>query len=368
MERREVTARLRAAWAGAAAGRGRSVLVTGEAGLGKTHVLRRFATECEARGAAVLASELPEGGGAAPYAMWSQLVRAHAACAGEAALRDALGAGAADVARIVPELEIATSGGAGGTDARPARLRLLEALRRFLRRAAARAPVLLVLDDLQRADRPSLRALELCARELRGARVLLLGAFRRDEVMEGGHPLAATLEQLARDPADAVLPLRRLDRDGVRTLAAEHGAGALDAARLRTLCQRSGGNPLFALELLGAAAGTKRAGIGTRPVPARARRMIDGRLRRLDRGCRRMLQVAAATGPAVDPARLAALLEGEATELRDWLDEALAADLLEPLPGARRRYRFAHGLVREVLRRSLPLAERGDLLHRSPRP
>src|SRR5207237_340511 len=131
------------------------------------------------------------------------------------ALRRELGAGAAELAQILPELrtilpELAAS---ASMDVESARFRLFDATAEFLRNASLTRPLLLVLDDLHAADAPSLLLLQFLARELGSTRMLVLGAFR-DVDPTPGQALASMLVEVAREPVTTRISLTGLsERD-----------------------------------------------------------------------------------------------------------------------------------------------------------
>jgi predicted ATPase len=142
----------------AAAGRGGVVLVAGEPGIGKTRLAEELAAQATARGALVLWGRCWEGEGAPAFWPWVQVVRAYVQAADPAALRHDMGAGAADIAQVVPTVRecLPDLPSPPPTEPEAARFRLFDSLAGFLRGAAARQPLLLILDDLHGADAPSL--------------------------------------------------------------------------------------------------------------------------------------------------------------------------------------------------------------------
>src|ERR1051325_8675075 len=177
--RQRELAELRAGLVEAIAGRGRLFLVVGEPGIGKTRLVDELAREAAEGGGLVLWGRCWEGEGAPPYWPWTQLIRAYLRTPGRAhAPLEGLGAGAAYLTQFVPEL-----GAQPGDVAAPssslqsehARFYLFDAIVTFLRRAAERMPLVLVFDDLQWADVPSLLLLQFLAHELRDARMLEIG-------------------------------------------------------------------------------------------------------------------------------------------------------------------------------------------------
>src|SRR5438309_9470239 len=155
---------LRAGLEDAVAGRGRSFLVVGEAGIGKTRLVDELAREATERGGLALWGRCWEGEGAPPYWPWMQLIRAYLRTARSEGLQlDAVGAGAAYLAQLVPELGEQLRDlfpRAISPQSEHARFYLFDAVVTFLTRAADHMPLVIVFDDLQWADIPSLLLLQ----------------------------------------------------------------------------------------------------------------------------------------------------------------------------------------------------------------
>ena len=153
----------------AISGRGRLFLVSGEPGIGKSRLFDEFALRAGERGVRVLWGRCWEAGGAPAYWPWCQSLRSYVRTCDPGTLAAELGAGASDVAQLVPEIRELLPGVAAPSRSRDpdtARFRLFDATAAFLRRTAARDPLVLVLDDLHAADTPSLFLLQFLAREL----------------------------------------------------------------------------------------------------------------------------------------------------------------------------------------------------------
>jgi predicted ATPase len=167
-------------------------MLVGEPGIGKTRTALELATYARLRGAQVLWGRCYEGEGAPPYWLWVQAVRSYVRDRDAARLRAELGAGAAEIAEVVPDVRqrLADLGPAPVVeDPRQARFRLFDSLTAFLKSAARTQPLVLVLDDLHWADEGSLRLLEFLAHELAGERLLVVGTYR-DVELSRRHPLS----------------------------------------------------------------------------------------------------------------------------------------------------------------------------------
>jgi tetratricopeptide (TPR) repeat protein len=331
-------------------------LLAGQPGIGKTRLAAEIGHDAARRGAAVLWGRCWEGGGAPAYWPWVQIVRAHAPRCPRVELARQLGAGASLIAEIVPELRELLPDLPRPThpiDSEEARFRLFDATGNFFRNASRSRALLLVLDDLQWADEPSLVLLQFLSRGLDDSRVLLLGAYR--DVEAKAMPTVA--RRIAALTADAqVISLRGLGAAEVRLLV-EASGGQPGESMADAVHRATGGNPLFVLELvrLVAAEGRPAASV---PIPERVREVIRRRAALVSADCRRILAAATVIGRDFDPAPLLEVCQMPRERLHALLSEAHAAELVVPTSGAPGRFSFSHDLVRETLYDDLAYDER----------
>src|SRR5262245_58939659 len=240
-ELQQLDARLALAWSG----RGGLVLLVGEPGIGKSRTAEEVVVRAGLPEHCVLWGRCTEHEGAPPYWPWVQALRTHAARGDAADLAHDLGPTAAELASIVPNVRRRLPHLPAPEKLEPAqaRFRVFDAVGEWLRRSAARDPLLLILNDLHWADQDSLLLLEHIAREARSARLLLLGTYREAEMMRR----TGLLGPLAR--ASERILLRGLDRGGVEAFV--RGSGVTPTPeRVTELLQTSDGNPFFLSELL----------------------------------------------------------------------------------------------------------------------
>ena len=322
-----------AARARAAGGLG---LVTGEAGQGKSSLLARVRDQLLADGWTVVVGRCPEVDGAPSAWAWAE----------------ALGRLAGqhppdDPAAVAPLLTPALTGGADtgtvtGTDAVTGRFRLHRAVVDWLRAAAGRAPLALLLDDLHRADGETLALLESAARELAGCPVLMLGAYRP---ADGGDRLDEALAVLARREPERVA-LDGLAAAEVAALVAAVHDGPVDRHTVAALADRTGGNPFYVRESARLLA-SEGALVALAEVPEGVRDVLRRRLARLPEAAVSVLRLAAVVGREAEVDVLVAAAEAGEDTVYDALETGVVAGLLsEPAPG---RVRFAHALVRDTL-------------------
>ncbi|HWM12654.1 MAG TPA: AAA family ATPase [Solirubrobacteraceae bacterium] len=293
---------LDAAYATAMGSCGRLVLLAGEAGVGKTVLLRRF---CEQRTARVLWGDCDALFTLSPL---GPLVDIAAVTGGELASVVAAGAPPRAVAAAVL-------------------------------RELAREPAIVVLEDVHWADEATLDVVRLLSRRLGGVRSLVLASYRDDE-LERTHPLRVALGELARREACDRVRLPALSVEAVAELAAPYDVDHVE------LHQRTAGNPFFVTEALAA---------GGVELPATIRDAVLARIAPLSPPARALLDaVSIVPGPVELP-----LLEALADDA-GHLDECLASGVLGPAGPA---VTFRHDLARVAVEESLP-PDRRVALHR----
>jgi DNA-binding SARP family transcriptional activator len=336
------------------AGRGRLFLLVGEPGIGKSRLAEELVAHARARGARILVGRCWEAGGAPAYWPWVQALRGYVRESDTAALRSQLGAGAADLAQIVPELSerFPDLPEPPSLESEGARFRLFDAIAVFLRNVSAAQPLVLVLDDLHAADTPSLLLLRFLARELGSTQILLLTAFRNVDPIPG-LPLTEMLTEVAREPVTRRLLLDGLSANEVVQYVEQTASGIASSELVAALYEQTEGNPLFVSEIVRllsiegvppvSTAGAQLA------IPQSIRDVIARRLTYLSQQCNRLLVLASVIGREFGLQMLARVGRVSENELLDVLDEAMTARVLSEVPGASGRLRFAHVLIRDTL-------------------
>jgi tetratricopeptide (TPR) repeat protein len=348
-------------------GHGRLFLIAGGAGVGKTALAQRCATDAEERGLRVLWGRCWEGGGAPPYWPWMQIIQTLADACDDDTLRSHLGAGSSHVTRMVPALTQRLGAPAArvpshGSDA--ARFYLFEATARFLRRAASAEPLMLVLDDLHVADAASLLLLRFLTRDVGGSRLLVVGTFR---AVDAARRLDAvdTLADLAR--VGHVLSLAALGRDDVTALVADLAGTVPQEQAVAAIYDTTEGNPLFVREvvrLIASREALDRAGQARVPIPETVRAVIRQRLVPLSANAVQVASAAAVVGRDFDLPLVAAACDLPTDAVLSALSDAMTLGVVTEEPDRAGVYRFTHHLMRTVIYEQLPLPARMQLHHR----
>jgi len=353
-------------------GRGRSILVVGEPGIGKTRLCDEVSRYAESRDARVLWGSCWEGGGAPAYWPWVQAIRDLIRKTQPQHLAAQLGDAAEDVARIVPDLCNRQPGlvSPPPSQADDARFRAFDATTEFLVRAAAETPLVIILDDLQVADAPSILLLHFVCRSLRSMRVLIVGA-QRPILAEDRLPL---FDQMARDSECLRLTgLGAAEIEGLIDATAASSGVNLTPARRRSLAGAihsvTEGNPFFidaVLQVLvrdNKLLGDDLPVSGRFSVPHEIRAAVHRRLQSLANETRQLLETMAVLGRDLDHHLLERL---EPTRsLRDQLDEARRAGIIVPSEQRITDWRFSHVLICDTLYEGLLLRRREELHRRA---
>jgi DNA-binding SARP family transcriptional activator/tetratricopeptide (TPR) repeat protein len=362
----ELTAGLKDAFAG----HGRLFLLQGEPGIGKSRLADELLRLATARRATVLAGRCWEAGGAPAYWPWTQSLRAYVRRADPGVVRRQLGSGASDVAQILPELRELFEGLAEpeSTSFEAARFRLFDSTASFLRNAAGEQPLVLVLDDLHAADDASLLLLRYVASVLGDSRILIVGTFRDlDPAVQA--PLEATLAELSREPVTRRIRLVGLSESEVARLAEATAQTAPPEQLVTELHTETDGNPLFVSEIVRLLAAEGRLEVETPggiPIPETIREAIGRRLSRLSGECRQVLSLGSVFGREFGLVALERVADYSGIDtLLSVLDEALAARVVEEIPGVAGRLRFGHALTRDTLYSEIPATQRARLHRRA---
>ncbi len=312
----------------------RVIVVSGEAGIGKTRLLDEFSRSLAGRTdggrtARVLRGACVElAGGELPFAPILDV------------LADLSVGSSPEVGIEARRLRDAIAGTEPAAEGIQNRGRLFVELRDLLAAGAADGDLVVVIDDLHWADRSTLDLLTFLGPRVRGASVILLLTYRDDEIHRR-HPLRPFLAEIERGGIRSTIHLAPLDARSMEEQAeAILGAGA-DPRLVRRVVDVADGNPFHAEELLA-------LGADATVLPRSLRDVLLARLDRLDPNTLDLLGTAAVIGRDVNEGLLLAVTDGSAADVRAGLREAIDRFVLEVAPGTS-GYRFRHALLREAV-------------------
>jgi diguanylate cyclase (GGDEF)-like protein len=327
----------------------RVVCVVGEAGIGKSTLVRRLAGEVRARSGCLVAGQASEADAKPPFAPWAEAL-------------DAL-----DQFAVVPPREWRELGRLVPALARPGmeptgnKYALVEEISTYIRTAASLHPVVLLLDDMQWADTGTWDALEHVLSQLTHEQIVLCVTLRTEDLR------GETLERrnrLLRDERFSEIALGRLSESDVRQWLAGVFGGETSPELLTYLHAHSEGNPLLATQIVRMI--LDEGGVryehgrwGLRPeyergLPAAVRGLMDRRLERLSAETRRVLSTASVIGRNFDADVAVAAGAGTEDEVLDAIDEAISHGVVEASSHAKDTpFNFTHGLLVDAVRRSI---------------
>jgi len=354
---------LKSAFDGAISGQGALMMVTGEPGIGKTALCEQLSTYVTLRGGRTLVGHCYEAGSMSlPYLAFVEALRSYVLSREVKDLREELGSGAADVARIVSEIRERLK-----IKLRPQkspeeeRYRLLQAVTAFLTNAANVQPMMVVLEDLHDADRDTLDMLTHVSRNLAGARLLIVGTYR-DVELDRTHPLSSALAELRRVSTYGRVLLRGLNADEVRRMLESITQESLPWGLAEAVHRQTEGNPLFVQEVVRYVA---EEGLIARKdgrwqptkdtplemsIPEGLRDVIGKRLSLTSPECNQVLSVASVIGRGFAVEILRAVAGINEDTFVNALKEAVRLSILEERSQRGLvRYRFTHAFFRQTL-------------------
>jgi DNA-binding SARP family transcriptional activator len=353
-ERKRLHRLLGEAWRG----RGGTVVILGDAGIGKTHLVRELAVRVLRRRGQVLLGRSHDSEQALAFGPWVHALRGWLS-AHPRALLGFDSVWRAELTRLLPEL---TAPGSSPFCDSDDHLRLFEAVARLIEHLASRRPLLLVLEDVHWADDMSLRLLSFLARRLAGCPVLMALTARSEEVPRSA-ALIRALEELDGDERLVTLSLSPLSREEtallVRDRAGPRAEGPARARLEERIWMLSEGNPFMIVEAMRAAhEGRGLETAGGLQLPERIREMVAGRLSRLSALGQDVVGVAALIGREFDFPILQRAAGLGAPRAAEGVEELILRRILH---GSGEHLDFSHDRIREVSRDRLRPARRKAL-------
>ncbi|MET0480428.1 MAG: AAA family ATPase [Mycetocola sp.] len=336
-------AQLRAALDDTLNGRPRGVVVSGEAGIGKTRLLEEFVAQASTEAIVLTGQCVDLGTVGAPYAPIKGVLRGLVEQIGADAVLDAGGPGRDALTALLPELgQTPFDRTESGSN------RLHETVAVLLETVSQRSPVVVVIEDLHWADDATLNLLRFLLRALTRGRLLVILSFRTEDVPRG-HPLRGLISELERSRSVSRIDIPRLDRTDVRQQVQEILGTIPDDEAFDNLFARSEGIPFFVEELVGFDETCEG------DLPWTLRELLLARYERLSDETQHFLRMLSAGGVRVDHDLLVQVYSGDADILDRAAREAVFANILM---ADSRGYAFRHALVREAIHSELLPGER----------
>ena len=321
------------------------ILISGEAGVGKTRFVEEVATHAAQLGVRSLVGGCIQlGDDTLPYAPIVEALRRLADTVTPPELARFVGPSSAELIRLVPDLmPPVRSEEQTGESVTSNQGRLLEAIVGLIGRLAADRPLILIIEDIHWADASTIALLGYLARNLRGA-TALVATYRSDE-LHRRHPLLPFLAELERRRRIDRIELLPFDRREIAELVGAIRSGSSDRELIDQLYRRSDGNAFFVEELLatGAAAGT---------LPTALRDVLSARIAALTEPTQELLRAASAAGPYISATLLRDVSSLDDADLQGQLREAVERQILTTLVGSS-TLSFRHALMREAIYDSL---------------
>ncbi|HEY8798025.1 MAG TPA: AAA family ATPase [Candidatus Dormibacteraeota bacterium] len=348
-------------------GEGRLVLLTGDAGMGKTRLATEIGDRASGIGATVLNGGCSEADLALPYLPFLEALGNYVAQVDLKALRHQLGDSAAELGNLFPRLGRGVPSESG--EPAQAKLRFFEAILHLLEVIAGDSGLLLVVEDLHRADASTRELLDYLARRLLPARVLVLGTYRTEEIGRM-HPLLANIQGWRRSGLAQLVELKPLDADAVAGMVEAILDAPLHADTGVFLHERCEGNPFVLEEFLKESIdrgdifrtdrGWERKELNEFRLPETVRETILLRLDRLAVDQVRMLRAASVLGDSFHESTLMAVADQDLATIQEALRACIQQQLVQERADSTAHYRFRHALTREAVYEDLVSTERQE--------
>jgi tetratricopeptide (TPR) repeat protein len=358
-------------------GEGGLVFIHGEAGIGKTRLVRELGAYARSHGVQVLYGRCPalfRMDGVPPYVLWKEVIKDYLETCTSEQLYRVIGFYPAEVAKLVPELKqrIATIPQSFPISPEQEQNRLFEAMSQFITNVSREAPLLVVLDDLQWTDPSSLLLLHYLARGVQKTSLLLLGAYRSTDI-DDKHPLTSVLTELKRERLPQSISLKRMSLDDISEMIRQIlEQDDISPEFCKLVYEKTRGNPFFAEEVINSLkeeeiiyreeSRWKIREVTGIEFPATVKNLIKARISRLDDEHQHVLTMASFVGNDFTFEALQGVIGLEEDKLRKIADDLLKAGLL--------KHRVVHGedvcsfadiIVRDVVYEEVGIFERKKL-------
>jgi DNA-binding CsgD family transcriptional regulator/tetratricopeptide (TPR) repeat protein len=342
------------------AGRAGTLLLAGEAGVGKSRLVEEAMRMARELGMQVLRGACVNIGAAGvPYGPIVEALRELHRDRSPEEIESLVGQSGPDLARLLPSLVGRSDLPEPSAQSQWLQTRLLEAVLGLIQRLAERAPVLLVVEDLHWADPGTRETLTYLVRNLRTDATTLLFTFRSDE-LHRRHPLLPWLAELERTGRVDRVDVARLEPARTGELVSAILGGSPDGELVKRVVERSDGNPFFIEELVMAERTSSHRG-----MPPTLRGILLARIGALPEAAQTLVGIAAVAGRRVDHDLLASVAgQNEATTIAALREAVGQQVLIADSAGDSDSYVFRHALMQEAAYEDLLPGERRRL-HRA---
>jgi adenylate cyclase len=325
-------------------GEGGLVFVHGEAGIGKTRLIREVGACAQSRGVQVLHGRCPalfRMDGVPPYVIWKEVIKDYLETCTPEQLYRVIGYYPAEVVKLVPELnqKLRIIPQSFPISSDQEQNRLFEAVSQFITNISRETPLLVILDDLQWTDPSSLLLLHYLARGVQKMRLLLLGAYRSTDV-DAKHLLTPVLAELKRERLPQSVSLKRMSQEDTSEMIRQIlKQDDIPPEFPRMVYEKTRGNPFFTEEVIESlkeeevifreAGRWKFREVSAIEFPESVKNVVKARISRLDEECQNVLKMASFVGNDFTLDALAGVTRIEETRLLDIMDRLLKTGLIK---------------------------------------
>src|SRR5271157_4835164 len=358
-------------------GEGGLVFVHGEAGIGKTRLVRELGAYAQSRGVQVLYGRCPalfRMNGVPPYIIWKEIIKDYLETCTPEQLYRVIGYYPAEVAKLVPEIsqKLRSIPQSFPISPEQEQNRLFEAVSQFITNISRETPLLVVLDDLQWTDPSSLLLLHYLARGVQKSSLLLLGAYRSADI-DAKHPLTPVVAELKRERLPQFLPLKRMSPENTSEIIRQIlEQDDIPPEFCKLVYDKTRGNPFFVEEVIES---LKEEGVIYREqhswkvkevseieFPETVKNVVKARIGRLDDECQSVLTMASFVGNDFNLEAMCAVTGMEKNKLLELLDRMFKTGLIkERVIRGEGICSFADILVRDVVYEEVSPLKRNEL-------
>ena len=365
VDRLDEIRKIRDAIHGAISGKGGLILLSGEAGIGKTRLANEAGIYAQLRGMKILHGRYPTlftKSGVPPYVIWREVIKDYLTTASSEKIQQVIGSYPAQVIRLVPQIEKKLASIPQSVPIIPEheQYRFFEAVSQLLANISRDTPLIVLLEDLQWADQSSLLLLHYLVRGIQNEPFLIIGTYRDSEVSEK-HVLSSITMELRREKLIENIVLRRLSpNETTEMLKLILAQNDLPDDFSHLIHEKSRGNPLFIQEIVNDLIETQKIhrdrnkwetkDIANLEFPQNVRSIIKSRIEKLDDESQKALQTASVIGERFTFEALHEISKISENTLFDLIEKILKTGLLkENVIHGEESYSFADAVVREVL-------------------